>query len=171
MRATLLSGLAVIVLTGGCSASACVGSGCDAGKIDTAKAQRTIRSLVAAQTGAMVASVTCPGSVAEKRGASFMCTATGVDGTTAPVLVTQTDGKGNVHISAPTLLHTGTAAAEIATHLSAQFKSKVSVRCPDLVDAHTGTTLTCKATDAAGDVRPVAVTVTDAQGGIRYRLG
>ncbi len=170
MRATLLSGLAAILLLSSCSASACVGSGCDKGKIDTAKAQRTIRTLVAAQTGAMVASVACPGNVAEKQGASFTGTATGADGTTAPVLVTQTDGKGNVHISAPTLLHTGTAAQEIAAHLTAQLKSKVAVRCPDLVDAHTGTTLACRATDLAGAVRSVAVTVTDAQGGIRYRL-
>jgi hypothetical protein len=170
MRAAILIGLAAILLASGCSASACIGSGCGAGKLDTPKAERTIRTLVAAQTGAMVSRVACPHDVAEKRGATFTCTATGADGTTAPVLVTQTDGKGNVHISAPTLLHTGTAAHEIAAHLTAQVKTTVTVRCPDLLEAHAGTTLTCKATDAAGDVRSVAVTVTDAQGGIRYRL-
>ena len=170
MRATLPSALAgAALLLGGCSASACIGSGCG-GKIDTAKAERTIRTLVAAQTGAMVSTVACPHDVAEKRGATFTCTATGYDGTTAPVLVTQTDGKGNVHISAPTLLHTGTAAKEIAAHLSAQFKTTVNVRCPDLLPAHTGTTLTCAATAGVGQARAVAVTVTDARGDIRYHL-
>lgn len=169
LRPTLL---VAALLLAGChvSASACVGSGCDKGTIDTAKAQTTIRALLVAQTGAQVRSVTCPSHVALKQGATFTCTATGADATTAPVLVTQTDGKGNVHISAPDLLHTGTAAQSIAAGLTRRLKFAVHVRCPDLVQAHKGTRLTCTATDPKGATRPVAVTVTDSQGGIDYRL-
>jgi hypothetical protein len=147
-----------------------VGSGCDKGTIDTAKAQSTARSLVAQQTGAQVKSVVCPRHIPLERGATFTCTATGADGTTGRIDVTQKDDQGNVHISAPGLLHTGNAAKLIAERLTAQFKLVVRVRCPDLVLAHKGTALTCTATDAAGHVRPVTVTVTDEQGSIHYRL-
>lgn len=161
---------AVAALAGGCHASFCAGSGCGKATIDTAKAESSTRDLVARQTGAQVKSVTCPGHVALKRGGTFTCTATGADGTTAPVLVTQKDDKGNVHISAPDLLHTGAAAKLIADRLTRQLKLTVHVRCPDLVSVHKGSKLTCTATDPAGATRPVAVTVTDDQGSISYRL-
>lgn len=175
MRAplTLILGLAAALMISGCQASACVGSGCNttsSGEIDTVKAQTTIRALIAGQTGASVASVTCPGPIIEQKGAQFTCTATGVDGTTVPVAVVQTDGNGNVHISAPQLLHTGAAAALIASHLTATLKFKVTVRCPDLLNVHPGSKFACKATDPTGDTRSVAVTVKDAQGTIDYHL-
>ena len=161
----VLAGLAGTAIAS-CSASVCAGSGCG---IDSKKAETTVKSLVANATGAAVKSVSCPKSVAFKKGASFTCTATGADGTTAPVLVTQTDGKGNVHISAPNLLHTGTAARLIAKGLSTKLKLPVTVKCPDLVNAHRGTTLTCTATHS-GQTRKVEVTVTDDKGSIDYRL-
>ncbi|MEA2372192.1 MAG: hypothetical protein QOH12_2586 [Solirubrobacteraceae bacterium] len=150
----------------GCSASVCAGSGCG---IDSKKAANTVKTLVVNATGATLRSVSCPKSIPFKKGASFTCTATGADGTTAPVLVTQTDGKGNVHISAPTLLHTGTAAKLIAKGLSSRLKFPVTVKCPDLVNVHRGTGLTCTATHA-GQTRKVKVTVTDDTGSIDYRL-
>jgi hypothetical protein len=162
--------VAVLLLTA-CHVSACVGSGCHAGVIDTAKAQAAVRALLATDTGAQVRSVACPSRVALRPGATFTCTATGADGTTAPVLITQTDGKGKVDISAPDLLHTGTAARAIAAGLTHRLKFAVSARCPDLVEAHKGTRLTCTATDPRGATRPVAVTVTDSHGAISYRLG
>jgi hypothetical protein len=165
-----LFAVAVGALTAGCHVSACVGSGCP-GMIDSAKAEGTTRTLIARQTGASVKSVSCPRHLAERRGATFTCTITGADGTTATALVTQKDDKGHVEISAPTLLHTGAAARLIAQRLTSRFGFAVAVRCPDLVDAHRGTKLTCTATDPKGAHRPVAVTVTDDQGGISYRLG
>jgi hypothetical protein len=165
-----LLAVAVAGLSAGCHVSACVGSGC-AGMIDSAKAERTTRTLIARQTGASVRSVSCPRNVAERRGGTFTCTVTGADGTAATALVTQKDDRGNVEISAPTLLHTGAAARLIAQRLTRRFGFAVAVRCPDLVDAHRGTKLTCTATDPKGAHRPVAVTVTDDQGGISYRLG
>jgi hypothetical protein len=167
---TTLPGVGVAVLAAGCHVSACVGSGCDAGKIDTAKAEATTKTVIAQQTGAAVRSVSCPSNVTERRGATFTCTITGADGTTATALVTQKDAHGNVEISAPTLLHTGTAAKLIAARLTRQFGFTVRVACPDLVDAHKGTTLTCTATDPRGVTRAVVVTVTDARGAISYRL-
>jgi hypothetical protein len=174
MRATrqawLAAAPAACVLLAGCHASACIGSGCDPGTIDTAKAETAVRTLLTHDTGAQVRSVSCPPHVRLRQGASFTCTATGADATTAPVLVTQTDGKGKVHISAPDLLHTGAAAEAIAAGLSRRLRFTVRVRCPDLVRAHKGTRLTCTATDPKGATRPVAVTVTDDQGAIDYRL-
>jgi hypothetical protein len=163
--AAFLAGAAAAAIAG-CSASVCAGSGCG---IDTGKAESSVKTLVANATGADVKSVSCPKSVPFKKGDSFTCTATGADGTTAPVMVTQTDGKGNVHISAPTLLHTGTASKLIAKGLSNKLKLAVTVKCPDLVSAHRGTTLTCTATHGK-QTRKVIVTATDDQGSIDYRL-
>jgi len=156
----------VAIVIAGCSSSACAGSGCG---IDSAKAASSVRTLVAKATGADVKSVSCPRSIAIRKGATFTCIATGGDGTTAPVMLTQTDGKGNVHISAPTLLHTGVAARLIAMGLSSKLKSRVAVKCPDLISAHRGTSLTCTATHA-GQTRKVLVTATDDKGSIDYRL-
>jgi len=167
-HATYAGFLASLVGTAiaGCSGSVCAGSGCG---IDPTKAANSVKSLVATATGANVKSVSCPKSVPFKKGATFTCTATGADGTTAPVQLTQTDGKGNVHISAPTLLHTGTAAKLIAKGLSTKLKFPVTVKCPDLVNAHRGTTLTCTATHGK-QTRKVLVTATDDKGSIDYRL-
>ncbi|HWH12273.1 MAG TPA: DUF4333 domain-containing protein [Solirubrobacteraceae bacterium] len=154
------------MLAAGCSASVCAGSGCG---IDKGKAEAAVKTDIAGATGSTVKTVSCPSSVALKKGTTFTCIATGADGTTAPVTLTETDSKGNVHISAPTLLHTGDAAKLIASGLSGKLKLAVQVKCPDLVSAQKGTTLTCEATHA-GQTRKVAVTVTDAQGSIDYHL-
>jgi uncharacterized protein DUF4333 len=155
----------VVALCAGCSASVCAGSGCG---IDTAKAQSSVKSLVASATGADVTSVSCPSKVAFKKGASFTCIATGADGTTAPILLTQTDAKGNVHISAPDLVHTGGDAKLIASGLTSKLKFTVTVKCPDLVTAHKGTTFDCVASHGT-ETQKVLVTVTDDQGSIDYR--
>jgi hypothetical protein len=167
---TTLAVAAVAALTAGCHVSACVGSGCGPGMIDTAKAQATTKTVIAQQTGAAVRSVSCPRNITERKGATFTCTITGADGTTATALVTQKDAHGNVEISAPTLLHTGAAAKLIAARLTRQFGFTVRVTCPDLVDAHKGTALTCTATDPKGVTRKVAVTVTNDRGAITYQL-
>lgn len=157
------------ILFGGCSASVCAGSGCGGGSIDRTKAQNATKSVVVESGGVNVKSVVCPASVALKKGTTFTCTATGEDGTTAGVLLTQTDGKGNVHITPPPLLHTGDAAKVIASGLTSKLKLAVAVKCPDLLLAHKGTKMTCLATHA-GQTRKVGVTVTDAQGDIHYTL-
>jgi DUF4097 and DUF4098 domain-containing protein YvlB len=140
------------------------------GTIDTAKAESVTKTLVEKLTGAAVKSVSCPTAVALKKGAAFTCIATGGDGTTAPVTVTQTSGTGDVHISAPTLLHTGEAAKLIASGLESKLKFSVVVKCPDLVSAHKGTTLTCEAAHPGQTPEKVLVTVTDGKGDIDYRV-
>jgi hypothetical protein len=155
----------VAVLCAGCSASVCAGSGCG---IDTGKAESSVKTIVASATGADVKSVSCPTKVAFKKGTSFTCIATGADGTTAPITLTQTDSKGNVHISAPDLVHTGGDAKLIASGLTSKLKFTVTVKCPDLVTAHKGTTFNCVATHAT-ETHKVIVTVTDDKGSIDYR--
>jgi hypothetical protein len=139
------------------------------GTIDNARAESLTRALVARSTGADVKSVSCPPSVALKKGATFTCVATGADGTTAPVTETQTDSTGNVHISAP-LLHTGPAEKLIASGLARRLKFSVDVKCPDLVSAHKGTTMICEASHAGGKPEKVRVTTTDDKGDIDYTV-
>jgi hypothetical protein len=139
------------------------------GIIDNARAESLTRALVARSTGADVKSVSCPPSVALKKGATFTCIATGADGTTAPVTETQTDATGHVHISAP-LLHTGPAEKLIASGLTKKLNFSVTVTCPDLVSAHKGTTMTCEASHAGGTPEKVRVTTTDDKGDIDYTV-
>jgi hypothetical protein len=134
------------------------------------KAQETTKALIERATGASVQSVSCPSSVALRRGGSFTCVATGADGTTASVLVTETDDRGDVALGPPGLLETGQAEMLMASGLTATLKTRTTVKCPDLVTAQKGTTLTCRAT--SGQVtRSVVVTVTDDKGSIDYRVG
>jgi uncharacterized protein DUF4333 len=140
-----------------------------AGGIDTAKAGTAARRLVAAQTGADVVSVSCPRESSIRVGADFSCTATGADGTTAPVVMTTEDAAGDVALRALDLLQTSSAAKLIADALTHEYKASVTVQCPDLVSAHKNTTMTCHATDA-GVLHNVVVTVKDDQGSLAYRL-
>jgi hypothetical protein len=140
-----------------------------AGAIDTTKAQTAARRLVAAQTGADIVSVSCPSETAIKVGADFSCKATGADGTTAAVVMTTEDAAGDVALRPLDLLQTTSAAKLIADALTHEYKSTVTVQCPDLVSAQKNTTMTCHATDA-GVLHNVLVTVKDDQGSLAYRL-
>jgi hypothetical protein len=70
-------------------------------KIDTDKAERSIKAGLEGKTGGRVAiaSVTCPDDVGVKKGKRFDCTVKGANGRTATVTVVQTDDKGNVTYS------------------------------------------------------------------------
>lgn len=65
--------------------------------LDTAGLQEQIRSLVE-RGGLSVNAVTCPSDVKVEVGATFDCTATGQDGTSWVIHVTQRDDQGNVDI-------------------------------------------------------------------------
>lgn len=75
-------------------------AGCGESLIDTDKGEKLVRSAVAEQTGARVASVACPEDVKIKRGATFRCVVTGTDRSKGDAVVRQTDDKGNVHVDA-----------------------------------------------------------------------
>ena len=76
-------------------------SGCATKKIDTSKAERSIKAGLEsrARNGVSITSVACPTSVAVKKGNNFACTVTARNGETAKVEVVQTDNKGNVTYS------------------------------------------------------------------------
>jgi len=160
---------ATLAATTGAQARVCAGANCPR-QIDITKVQRLIGNLLIAQTGAQVRSITCPRIVVARRGASFTCTAMGVDRTVVAVLITQRDENGNVRVTAPNLLHSGQIATALAKRLSLSTKLAVRVRCPDLLNVHKGTALTCTATPPSGAARKVAVTITDARGTYSYRL-
>ena len=87
-------------------------------------------------------SVDCPDDVEAKKGDKFSRTATGADGTTAKISMTQITPSCGFHFDAP-LLHTGPAEQQIAQGVSEQVNAEVTVACPDLVEAsRKGTKLT-----------------------------
>ena len=83
-RLSVAAALAALALVG-CSAT-----------IDTDDLEDQIKQGVEAQTDAQVSSVECPEDVAPEAGATFECTATADDGSTATITVTQKDDQGNV---------------------------------------------------------------------------
>jgi hypothetical protein len=70
-------------------------------KIDTDKAEKSIKAGLEAKTGGAVdiASVACPNDVEVEKGKHFDCTVKGPNGRTATVTVVQTDDDGNVTYS------------------------------------------------------------------------
>jgi hypothetical protein len=70
-------------------------------KIDTDKAERSIKAGLQSKTGGRVAiaSVTCPDDVDIDKGKRFDCTVKGTNGRTGTVTVVQTDDKGSVTYS------------------------------------------------------------------------
>jgi hypothetical protein len=76
-------------------------TGCTEKKIDTSKAERSIKAGIENRAGRDVgiASVSCPDDVEVKKGERFDCTIKGTNGKTAKVTVVQRDDKGNVTYS------------------------------------------------------------------------
>ena len=79
---------------------ALAGAGCSK-KIDTDKAERSIKAGLQSKSGGRVAiaSVTCPDDVDIAKGKRFDCAVKGTNGRTATVTVVQTDDKGSVTYS------------------------------------------------------------------------
>jgi hypothetical protein len=71
-------------------------AGCGEKKLNTSKLEDKIKQGIEQQAGVKVKSVSCPGDVKIKKGATFNCRATTTSGQTAPVQVSQKDDKGNV---------------------------------------------------------------------------
>jgi hypothetical protein len=76
-------------------------AGCSKKKIDTDKAERSIKAGLQSKSDGRVAiaSVTCPDNVDIEKGKRFDCTVKGTNGRTATVTVVQTDDKGSVTYS------------------------------------------------------------------------
>jgi hypothetical protein len=165
---SILATLCVGLAASGCSAHACVGTGCGTKTLDTHQAEAQARTAIAQGSGAQVKSVTCPPKIAAKAGSTFKCTATGADGSAVTVLVTQRNGSGDLHYSEPHLWHSGSAVPVIQRQLARHTGKPVAVRCPDLVDVHKGTVVVCRVRTSAGAAQKLTLRFTDDKGSFRF---
>lgn len=130
------------------------------GTLDTGELEKQAQKAIAEDIGVRVASVDCPDDVEAKEGATFTCTATGADGSTATVRVVQTDDEGNVRISAQLV-----NIPSVEDELAKQVGGKAKVDCPDsLIVARKGESFTCDATDEEGKTGQIRVTFENDQG-------
>jgi hypothetical protein len=157
---SLCSGLAVI--------TSLAVLGCGDTVIDGGKATKFIGKTVTDQAGVRVKSVSCPDNVKAKKGGTFNCTVIAKDGTRGLVKVVQNDDKGNVRVSAP-FLHMREAEATIADQIKQQIKTDVTVTCPEIVVPVAGKTFNCEGSDGS-KTRPIAVTLTDANGKFTFKV-
>jgi uncharacterized protein DUF4333 len=94
VRLRMVRPLLVVVLP----ATALAAVGC-AKKIDTSKAERSIKAGLESKQSGSISTVTCPDSVDIKKGSTFTCNVVGTNGKTAKITVLQTDNKGDVTYS------------------------------------------------------------------------
>jgi len=131
--------------------------------LDTAQVKSQIRAQIERQTGADVATVTCPQDVKAAAGDTFTCRATGSDGSTAAITVVQTNGDGELRFDTP-LLHT----TETEDAIERRIGGGARVDCPELVLVRAGVTFSCSL--KGGKNHRVEVTLTDAKGTFDYEL-
>ncbi len=161
----MLSRLGVVLVAAGVLAAV----GCAGEKVvKTENAERSIERSLERQLGAEVRSVDCPDEVKAEKGGTFICTATGGDGTRAKIDVVQTSDEGDIRFREP-LLHTGPAEDAIRQGIEQQTGEDITVKCQDLVVARAGAKLVCRAT-ARGEAANVDVTVKDARGNIEWKV-
>lgn len=151
--AATLSLLALTALAAGCGASV----------LDTAQVNERIAAQIEQQTGAEVASVTCPSDVEAKDGGTFTCAVTGTDGSKASIAVAQTSGDGDLSFDAP-LLHTTEAEQAIARDIGGGAK----LDCPEVVLVEAGKTFQCTLTGSGSGI--VTVTLKDRKGNFEYEV-
>lgn len=151
------------------AATAFVLAACGESTIDAEKGERFIREVVTEQVAARVRTVSCPDDVETKKGATFTCSVTGMDGSRGDVLVRQRDDDGNVTVDAP-FLHVREAETVMAEQIAKEIKAEdVKVACPEIVVVKKDALFTCRATSEEKE-REVSARLTDEQGRFRYRL-
>lgn len=127
------------------------------------------------QLGFGIAAVTCPESRDAVAGDTFECTAAGEKGAKVTVKVTQEDDQGNVEwevVSSEGLLDVTALLVQIRDGISEQAGVEVKVDCgtSTLREAVPNESFDCQATDPDGGVHTIAVTMTDAQGNVNWRV-
>lgn len=142
-------------------------AGC-AKKIDDAKAERFIAKIVTDRVGAKVKSVTCPTGLTAKKGRTFTCTVTGVDGSSGKTQVTGRSDQGAVRVTAP-FIHVRELEQSIGADIAKQIGSEVELTCPEIIVGKKGGTFSCTA-QSEKKKATVRVTQTDDQGHVRYDL-
>ncbi len=88
MRSTLVRAVGVLVLV--LAAAACSKT------LDSTELEGTLKDQLETQLEVTGLTVECPDDIEAKAGDTFECTASGSDGSTATVSVTQTDDEGNL---------------------------------------------------------------------------
>lgn len=145
-------------------------AGCGERVLDTPKAEKFVQTTVQDEIQAQVKSVDCPEGVKEKKGSKFTCLVVGADGSRGRALMTQTDAKGGVHMSAP-FIHVHEVEASIVSGLEKQLDTTgVKVDCPEIIPVGTGRKFKCAATDKDGQKAGVDVIQKDAEGHVQFRL-
>ena len=116
--------------------------------------------------------VTCPGSIKEKSGTKFSCSASlGSQKVTLNGTVTSSSGRYNIQ-PADAIVISSDAATTIQQQIASQLQETVSVVCspPLLRVVAPGGQFSCTATLAGQTTRQVTVTVLDASGHTRFSL-
>lgn len=152
--------LAAAALLAGCSKS-----------LDGSSIESQIADGLSSQAGGTW-TVSCPSDIPAEQGATFTCTATGADGTTSTITVTQDDADGNVTWKSDISgLDLSKVESGVAESLGQQVGGTWTVTCPDSVDIGVGKTFTCDAADDTGQTTPITVTQTDTDGNITWTAG
>lgn len=138
-------------------------AGCSASVLDTAQVNEQIAAQIEQQTGADIASVTCPSDVEAKAGSTFTCAVRGTDGSEATIAVVQTSGDGDLKFDAP-LLHTTEVERAIARDIGGGAK----LDCPEVVLVEAGKTFQCTLRGSGSGT--VTVTLKDAKGNFEYEV-
>ncbi len=158
----------ILVLTGGLAACSKT--------LNIDSLQKVISDGVTTQTGLKVTSTSCPPDTRPmKAGDTFECTAIPDGGGKLTIAVTQKDDQGNIDwkvTKSDGLLSLDSLQSSIKSGLLEQAKIDATVSCgsgkwrvskPDDV-------FDCQATDGAGKVTTVAVTVKDTDGNVHWKL-
>jgi hypothetical protein len=146
-------------------------AGCP-GQLDAAKLEKEIAATIEDKTGAEVESVTCPKERTLKKGDEFTCKVDFEGGGDAKVAAEQTSDTGDVSFKLKgAVIVPKRLEKKISKGLEEQGFSNIKVDCGKKVRmAKEDDTFTCKATDPQGVTRTLAVTVTDDDGNIAWKV-
>lgn len=155
-RHALIPAALLAVLVAGCART-----------IDSDKAEKTIERLVATKIGTQVKRVECPSGKTARKGDTFPCQVTGKDGSRADAIVTETDDKGSVRVSAR-FLPTAETERSLAAELTDRRGAPVGVDCQDIIVARKGVTFEC-ATSSGKKMGRLRARQIDDEGRLSYR--
>ena len=141
--------------------------------LDTGKLEQTIRE--GAGDGTIeVTSVDCPDDVEVASGTTFECRLLASDGTSAKVVVRQTDDDGNVTwriVPDRKLLDTEKLETTIRAGIEEQTGAKVEgVDCPDSIALAKDGTFRCTANVEGGAMKVVEVVQNDDRGNVTWTV-
>jgi hypothetical protein len=133
--------------------------------LNTGELEGATRQQFKTSVGVEVAAVDCPDDVDAKAGATFTCTVTGKDGSSASFQVTQTDDEGHVKFGDRFV-----KTARLEQALTKEIGAGGTVECPDVVVLEKGATFDCAATKSGQDAT-VGVTINDTAGAdVSYKV-